>query len=204
MEIAIYTFCVMYSPGPVNILALNDGLKGHGWHLAGYCIGVGVAMYTGFLVLGYVGEAIVRGRLLSWIAVLGSAYILHLAYRLYSAQPHLETTDARRERLRFHNGYLLQLLNPKGFVVILPVTSVMFPAAGIRGVGIAGCAALISLGAVGAPALYAAGGAWLGRRFLQPRIFSLFNKAMAAMLAFVALSILYDFFIQGGSSGSGL
>lgn len=202
MEIALYTFCVMYSPGPVNILALNDALKGRGWEISGYCIGVGLGMFTGFLVLGYVGIAIVTGFLLSWFAALGSTYILYLAYQLWTAQPHLEPAGPAGQSLRLHNGYLLQILNPKGFIVILPVTTIMFPAAGIHGVDIIGYAGLISLGAIGAPSIYAVGGALIGRRFMQPRFFRLFNRAMAVMLVFVAGSIVYDFFIAG-TAGAG-
>lgn len=201
MEIALYTFSVMYSPGPINILALNDAFKGRGWSIYGYCVGVGLAMFTGFLVLGYVGEAVVRDSFLPWLAGLGSAYILYLAHQLWMAQPYIETAPQNERPLRFRNGYLLQLLNPKGLIVILPVTTIMFPAAGIHGAGIIGCAGLISLAAMGAPGVYAAGGAFMGHRFMQPRFARLFNRAMAVMLVFVAGSIVYDFFIVGAFSG---
>lgn len=109
--------------------------------------------------------------------------------------------STRETSLRLHTGYLLQILNPKGFIVILPVTTVMFPAAGIHGADLIGWAALISLGAIGAPGVYAAGGSLLGRRFVQPRFFRLFNRTMALMLVFVGLSIIYDFFIAGSVGG---
>lgn len=201
MEIAIYTFCVMYSPGPVNILALNDALKGRRWGIAGYCVGVGLAMFTGFLVLGYVGEMVIAAPFLTWLAASGSVYILYLAYQLWIARPCYETTGQDDKSLRFHTGYLLQLLNPKGFIVILPVTTVMFPAADIHGAAIIGCAGLISLGAIAAPGVYAAGGTLIGRRFIQARFFLLFNRIMAVMLVFVACSIVYDFFIAGSAGG---
>ncbi|MQM37636.1 hypothetical protein KBTX_01637 [wastewater metagenome] len=203
MEIALYAFCVMYSPGPVNILALNGGLRGNGWTLAGYCVGVGAGMFSAFLVLGYAGEALVRQAVLPYLAAVGSGYILYLAYRLFVAEVSVEQPGRDpRSRLRFREGYFLQILNPKGFVVILPVTTLMFPAAQITGIDVTLSAGLISLGAVGAPASYALLGALAGRRIRAERYFRRFNRAMALMLVVVACSIIYDFFVAtpGGPS----
>jgi len=196
MDIAVYVFCVMYSPGPVNLLAFNGGLQGSVWPLVGYCVGVGLAMFCVFIVLGYLGGAVVHNTLMPYVSVVGSAYILYLAYTLFRApsdspnmDDHYRYTDGQ---LRFSQGYLLQLLNPKGLVVVLPVTAVMFPASNISGVGIVACAGLISLGAIGAPLSYASLGAIAGRRITQPFTINVFNKTMAALLVLVAGSIIYD------------
>ena len=196
MEIALYVFSVMYSPGPVNILALNGGLTARLRTLAGYCVGVGAGMFSAFLALGYVGEALVRQSLLPYLAAAGSAYILYLAYRLFASSVSTGRPDGSEgARLRFREGYVLQVLNPKGFIVILPVVTFMFPAAHISGIGVALSAGLISLGAIGAPASYAVLGALAARRIPTDRYLRLFNKAMALMLVVVAVSILYDFFV---------
>ena len=197
MEIAIYTFCVMYSPGPVNLLAFNAGLRVHPWRLAGYCVGVGTAMFSVFLVLGYLGAAVVRSALLPYFAAAGSAYILYLAYHLFTARIDWHRQTPAATRMRFHQGYLLQLLNPKGWVLVLPVTTVMFPAAGLSGYQIPVCALLISLGAIGAPGSYAVLGRMAGRRIGNARTSAFVNKAMALVLVAVAVSIVYDFFIAG-------
>lgn len=203
MEIALYAFSVMYSPGPVNVLAMNGALNGNGRAMAGYCIGVGAGMFSAFLLLGYVGEALVRQTLLPWLAAAGSAYILYLAFRLFLSHGTTEQPAQNApSQLRFREGYLLQILNPKGFIVILPVVTVMFPAADITGIDIALSSGLISLGAIGAPASYAALGGLVGRRIRTKRYFHLFNKAMALTLALVACSIIHDFFVAtpGGPS----
>lgn len=203
MEIALYTFCIMYSPGPVNLLALNGGLKGDGWTMTGYCVGVGAGMFSAFLVLGYAGEALVRQAVLPWIAVVGSGYILYLALRLFVSTVSTEQPERRAyPRPGFREGYLLQVLNPKGFMVIVPVTTLMFPAAHVTGIAVTFAAGLISLGAIGAPASYAVLGALAGRRIRTDRYLRLLNKAMALMLALVACSIFHDFFVAapGGSS----
>ncbi|MBS62046.1 LysE family transporter [Salinisphaera sp.] len=195
MEIAIYTVCVMYSPGPVNLLAFNAALQRRPATLAGYCMGVGVAMLSVFTVLGYAGAALVRQALLPWVAGAGSAYILYLAYHLFTADTDGSKACESATELRFRQGYGLQLLNPKGWVLVLPVTTLMFPAAGLSGGGIFVCALLISLGAVGAPASYALLGRLAGARIRHGRTLAIANKVMALCLVAVAASIAYDFFI---------
>lgn len=197
MEIALYVFSVMYSPGPVNILGFNAGLTGSARDSIGFCLGVGAAMFTWFLVSGYLGEAltVVYRSALPYIALAGGTYILYFAYKMLLSGEGGQTIPLNRG-LRFRDGYLVQLLNPKGMVVILPVTTVMFPAAHITGVRILVCSALIAAGAVGGPGSYWAAGFLAGRRIQQTRHLRLFNSAMGVMLVMVALSIIYDFFIK--------
>ena len=151
MEIAIYAVSVLYSPGPVNLLALKAGLRGPDWRVAEYCLGVGLAMFTCFALLGLAGSVLVRDRLMPWLAGVGAAYIAYPAWCLFRDDPRLETETGGRPDLHLGRGYLLQFLNPKGLMVILPVVTVMFPAAEIEGWEIPAIAALISLGAIGAP-----------------------------------------------------
>lgn len=198
MEIALYVFSVMYSPGPVNILGFNSGLKGLGLRSMGFCAGVGAAIFTWFMVLGYLGEAftaIYHGAL-PYIAVTGSLYILYLAYKMAFSRADGQESASANSQLHFRDGYLLQLLNPKGMVLIVPVTTLMFPAAHITGCWILGCSALISIGAVGAVASYCVAGSFAGQRIRQARHLNLFNRVMGVMLLVVALSIIYDFFIK--------
>ncbi|MES1934098.1 hypothetical protein T35B1_15896 [Salinisphaera shabanensis T35B1] len=195
MEIAVYTFCVMYSPGPVNLLAFNAGLRGALLVLIGYCVGVGSAMLSVFVVLGYVGAAVVKTALLPYFALAGSAYILYLAYLVFTAPADWQASGPPGVQLRFREGYGLQLLNPKGWVLVLPVTTVMFPAADITGGAILVYGLLISLGAIGAPAASALLGRFAGRRITNRRVMAAANKTMAIVLVLVACSMVYDFVI---------
>lgn len=197
MEIALYVFSIMYSPGPVNILGFNAGLTARGRGAAGFCLGVGAAMFSWFMLLGYLGEAVAAlyHSALPYIALMGSAYILYLAWKMSFARVDTRGEASSHGVLRFRDGYLLQALNPKGLIVILPVTTVMFPAAHITGRGILVYAALISIAAVGAPGSYCVAGAMAGRRFRTGRYLTIANKVMGILLIVVALSILYDFFL---------
>lgn len=68
MEIFLYAFSVMYSPGPVNVMGLNAGLTGQFRRTAGFFVGVGGAMFVLFILFGYTGEAIISKAALPYLA----------------------------------------------------------------------------------------------------------------------------------------
>lgn len=197
MEIFLYAFSVMYSPGPVNVMGLNAGLTGQFRRTAGFFVGVGGAMFVLFILFGYTGEAIISKAALPYLALAGGLYTSYLAFKVYTARVQLtQSSDAPAKALTFWNGFLIQALNPKGMMVVLPITSVMFPAAHLSGANIAAVSALIALGAAGAPGLYALLGAVLGKRISKEVYFNLFNRLMGLALAVCAAFMFHDFYIH--------
>lgn len=197
MDIFLYAFSVMYSPGPVNFMGLNAGLTGKFRRSTGFFVGVGCAMLLLFVLFGYTGEAIISQAALPYISLAGGVYTLYLAYQVFMARPVVEepsTTEAKT--LTFWNGLVIQLLNPKGIVAVLPITSVMFPAAHITGVSIAGISTLLAFGAFGAPWVYALLGAMLGRRITGQSAFTLFNRCMGLALAACAYFMFHGFYLH--------
>ena len=193
MEIFLYTLSVMYSPGPVNFIGLNSGLLGQLKQSIGFFIGVGCAMLFLFLTLGYVGEAVIPHHWLHYISLVGAVYTFYMAIKMLTA--YLESTDKAEHQLSFLNGFLIQLFNPKGILVILPVTTIMYPAAKITGVMIFVVSLIISMGAAGAPFVYALAGKFLGDKISDPKWFNYLNKIMAIMLIVTGLGMLRDFII---------
>ena len=184
----------MYSPGPVNALGLNAGLQGQARRALGFHLGVGCAMLLLFLGLGYGGAALVSTRLLPWLALAGGAYSLYLGYRLATSVPTV-ATDREGEQgapLSFFGGLLMQGLNPKGWLAVLPIATVMFPAAQVTGVKIALCALLLAIAAGGAPASYALLGSLLGRTLLRGRGLLWVNRLLGLSLVGCALLLFLD------------
>lgn len=197
MDIFLYAFSVMYSPGPVNFMGLNAGLTGKLRRSTGFFIGVGCAMMVMFVLFGYTGEAIISQAALPYISVVGGVYTLYLAYQVFTARTVVdEGSSVPTKSLTFWNGLVIQLLNPKGIVAVLPITSVMLPAAHITGAAIAGVSALLALGAVGAPWVYALLGAMLGRRISGHSAFTLFNRCMGLALAVCAVFMFHAFYLH--------
>ncbi|MCW3181541.1 LysE family translocator, partial [Acinetobacter baumannii] len=105
----------------------------------------------------------------------------------------VETTQQQESHLTFLNGLFIQLLNPKAILVILPVTTIMYPAAKITGIMILIVSLLISLGAVGAPFTYALVGKVLGNKIANPIWFNRLNKLMGILLILSGLFMFKDF-----------
>ncbi|NVZ68001.1 LysE family translocator [Pseudomonas costantinii] len=201
MDIFLYAFSVMYSPGPVNFMGLNAGLTGKFRGSTGFFIGVGCAMLVLFVLFGYTGEAIISQAALPYISLVGGMYTLYLAYQVFTArtvvpQEGEEPSRAQAKTLTFWNGLVIQLLNPKGIMAVLPITSVMLPAAHITGASIAGVSALLAFGAFGAPWVYALLGAVLGRRITGQSAFTLFNRCMGVALAVCAYFMFHAFYLH--------
>lgn len=201
MEIFLYAFSVMYSPGPVNFMALNAGLTGRFRRSLGFFVGVGCALLVLFVLFGYTGEAIISQAALPYISLVGGIYTLYLAYQVYTATTVVpgeasEPSTVPQKTLTFWNGFLIQVLNPKGIMVVLPITSVMLPTAHITGASIAMVSALLAIAGGGAPGLYSLLGAVLGRRITRESWFTVFNRLMGLALVVCAYFMFHEFYLH--------
>ncbi len=201
LNIIIFAIGIMYTPGPVNLLSLNRGLRNAPAALVPFALGVACALCLWFLLVGYAGTAIVNEAALPYLGIPGCLFIFYLAYKVLTSPVDIpvatgsEAPAGREENgfsLTFRDGLLLQLLNPKAFLVVLPVATVQFPSAGITGASVAVWSVLLALLGFGAPMSYAAAGSLLGRRLDAPRVLRLFNLLMAALLVYVACDIAYQ------------
>ena len=186
-DIILYAFGVMYTPGPVNAIGLNNGIQKQ-TRIFGFFAGVAVAMFILFFSLALIGEQVMNDSLLQSASVLGSLYILWLAYKIFSA-PVGDYSNTEPRVLTFRDGLLMQLLNPKGITVALPDATVQFSAAGISGLQLLGWCIGLAVFAFGAPWSYFIFGRLLGKNINQTRYLTIINKLMALFLAFVALSM---------------
>jgi len=198
VEIVTYAFGIMYTPGPANLLSLNAGLNGHISSALRFCLGIACAMLLLFLLFGYTGAWLVIPSYQLVISCIGSLYIAYLAYKIARASINPASTESfdRKEagdnKLNFKSGLIMQLLNPKAFVAILPIATVQFPAAQISGSSILLWSLLLSSLAFGAPSSYLMMGARLGKLIRHPRYFRFLNLSMALLLLYVAGDIAYS------------
>ncbi|MCA2018830.1 LysE family transporter [Vibrio tritonius] len=192
-DIILYAFGVMYTPGPVNAIGLNNGIQQQKT-LFGFFAGVAVAMFILLTVIGVIGENIIDNRWLLFTSILGSLYIAYLAIKIWrSAVGHAQQQLAKP--LTFRDGLLMQLLNPKSFTVALPLATVQFPSLGITGVALLAWCLGLAIFAFGAPWIYFVVGRRLGQRVQQLNMLNLINKVMALFLFFVAIKMSISSFI---------
>lgn len=200
-EILLYAFGIMYTPGPCNLISLNAGLQQQNKNSAAsftFCMGIGSAMFILFIVLGYTGAWLITPEYQLLIGVCGAVYIAYLGYNIFLMGWRQNTSSgaANSSVLSFKTGVLMQLVNPKAFVAILPIVTVQFPAADITGAEILIWSILLSLLAFGAPSSYLLMGRCLGmsRRIARPSSLRLFNLSMGLLLIYVAVDIAYQQF----------
>ncbi|WP_238322367.1 hypothetical protein [Vibrio mexicanus] len=84
---------------------------------------------------------------------------------------------------------MLQILNPKGLTVALPIATVQFPSAGITGNYLLVWCAILAVLAFGAPLVYFVMGRLIGRNIRQTNVLNLVNKLMGLLLLFVGVNM---------------
>ncbi|WP_148863560.1 LysE family translocator [Marinobacter fonticola] len=193
IEIFAYAIGVMYTPGPVNLLGLNSGINGHFRASIGFYVGVGAAMLILFLLFGWVGSNIVGADGLVLVSTIGCGYIAYLAFKILRASVDIDATSHATRPLRFREGLVTQLLNPKGIVATLPIATIQFPGVGIHGIALILWSGVLALLAIGAPGSYSLVGSLVGKRIHNPAFFRWFNRIMALLLIYVAMTIGYEY-----------
>jgi threonine/homoserine/homoserine lactone efflux protein len=176
-----YVFVMTATPGPNNAMltssGMNFGLKRTWPHIAGIAFGFPILLLLSGLGLGAVFIAWPEARIA--LAVLGSVYLVYLAWRIANAAAPTAKEGARP--LRFAEAFGFQFLNPKGWVMALTAATMIPPMEG------AATEALV-LGAIaftiGWPCLvvWTLFGVAIARLFQRPKLRRAINWTLAALL----------------------
>ncbi|CAG8999008.1 MAG: hypothetical protein CENE_00972 [Candidatus Celerinatantimonas neptuna] len=192
LGIFAYAMSIMYTPGPVNLIGLHGGLNGKTRAHLGFFAGVACAMFIFFMAFGFLGVTVIPHALLPYISLGGSGYILYVAWGM--AKKEIRVGELPEQlQLSFWDGLFVQLLNPKAFIVTLPITTIQFPAAGVAGSSVMLWSLVFTVFAFCAPGSYSLVGRWVGKRIENPVYFRVFNWVMAWVLVFVAIDIGYEY-----------
>ncbi len=192
--LGIVLFCIgiMYTPGPVNILSLNNGMQRRFTHHAPFCLGVASATSFAFILIGYTGSALINDRIMPFIAAAGVCFIIYLAYKIIASEISTAQDNGNTSPLKFKGGFFMQLLNPKAFLAFVSVAAVQFPAAGINGAKIAIWSMGLGILAFGAPFTYAVFGSTITQRIENTSHLKHLNFIMGILLIVVAAEMAYQ------------
>ena len=118
LALLVFLFPLAFSPGPGNMFFAANGAKfgfvdtlsaNFGYHLATilitFFIGLGFSLFFSFIKNQY-----------QYIQILGSLYVIYLAYKFYKAGTYNE--NAKNLNCTFVDGVVLLLFNPKAYVII--------------------------------------------------------------------------------------
>lgn len=190
LEILIFAFGIMYSPGPANMLALFAGVNNQGRNAFLFCVGVGIAMLILFLVIGYLGSSLISAEYQMMVAIIGAIYISYLGVKIMQSSFNPKAMQTNNTQLFFKTGFVLQICNPKALIAIIPIVSIQFPRAAIEGNQIALWSLILAMMACGAPSLYLFAGHKLKRFALNVTFMAWVNRFMALLLWFVAYQFI--------------
>ncbi len=197
LSIILYGISILFSPGPVTLVAVNKGIHKELKSSWGYFFSIGLATYILLLIYGYTGNQFIKKEHLTFIGILGFIFMMYLSLQLFkkSSTKSLSNKDMNsHQSMGFREGFALQLFNPKASLATLPIALIQYPAANISGIKIA-LISLIFLGfGILSPLLYCLLGQFAASFIKSPKWLGLFNKGMAILLALVALTMLGDLF----------
>lgn len=171
-QISLFAVPLVISPGPNNMLVTTNcaqfGYRRTLPSLFGISLGVIVLFMAVSLGLGGI---LSRYPILHTILkVAGSAYILYLSYRLYTSHSSVNSNGRKKHPITLNQAALLQLLNPKIWILAATATSTFLPLTG--GVYIDSILLSITLGLIFFPcnSIWAMGGLMM-RRLIDNRFF---------------------------------
>lgn len=187
-----FLWAAAITPGPNNLLLTTSGASFGFMRSLWLMFGIMVGMQSILLlVAGGIGGLIqLYPPLHIGLKVLGSLYLIWLAWKIAtSAYETLETDAAATRQIRFHQGALLQFLNPKAWLMTLgAVSSFSLPEAAYLHSILAISLGLFLVNLV-AGVIWLGFGSVIGRLLRSRRAWAIFNITMGLLTAACVLLI---------------
>lgn len=195
IELFLYVFSIMYTPGPVTTIAFNAGLDKKQPLKLGFAAGVAVAMYILLLACGYSGQAIFKNDWLPFISLVGGIYIIYLAIKVItSARSGPSDEKTNNTSTSFSAGFIIHIVNPKAWLAALPLVVLYYPTNHIHGWGLFFMSALISIVCGGSSIAYNLAGRYFAKIFKGGNSIIAINYIMGLILIYSGTMILYEHF----------
>ncbi|QFT55728.1 LysE family translocator [Microbulbifer sp. THAF38] len=112
-----FSLTMSITPGPVNMVIVSSGVQ-HGFaRTIPFVSGATIGFTLLLAAIGFGFYQILESypQLLHYLAIAGSLYVIYMGYKIASA-PAEEIAIDERSLPRFHEGFLLQWLNPKAWI----------------------------------------------------------------------------------------
>lgn len=183
-----FAFVGSVSPGPNNTIlwasGMQFGFRRTAPHVLGTALGIGGLVLGVAAGVGTFLDAVPAAEVT--LKVLGSAYLLYVAYRVLGGGVVGQAEVARPLTLR--QGIVFQCLNPKAWIFALAAVGAFLPSERSRFAGVALLTGILMIVVTGSSALWAIGGVAIGRVVESDRVRRGIQIALAALVvASVAL-----------------
>lgn len=191
---AAYAMAVA-SPGPgiaaIVARALGNGLKGIGWFILGFVLGDLTLFWVAVFGLAAIAQA--HDGVLTAVKYAGAAYLLYLAYKLWTAPAVVvegESVPDRAEGLQlFLTSYALTIGNPKAIVFFMALLPALVDLKRLDVAGIAEITAVIVVIISSILALYALVAARARSFFRSVKAVKALNRSTGVIMAGAAAAV---------------
>ncbi|HNZ08177.1 MAG TPA: LysE family transporter [Bacillota bacterium] len=182
-----YAIIQIFTPGPNNIMAMNNAAS---FGIAS-SIGFDFGVMAGFFII-MIASCLFSSALYAIVptikpvvTVIGAAYILYLAWRTIASGRHGD--DSRASIRRFLPGVMVQFINPKGLLMALTMSSVYITPSFTSFWPMLGLSALLGVMCLASTLVWGLFGSMFQKFFTGHR--KLVNAVMALLLLYCAVSL---------------
>lgn len=191
--VLFFAFSTTITPGPNNVMIMssgvNYGIKASLPHWLGICLG-----FPFMVLLVGLGFGVIFDRyphLHQLIKILGTAYLLYLAYKIASAKPeHIVT--GKSKALTFWQAALFQWVNGKAWVMASGAMAAFTTVAGIYWFEISAITLAFLLVAFPCVGIWLLFGAVLKKVLNNPIAQRIFNLLMGLILLLSVMPVLLE------------
>ncbi|SRR5579883_2166948 len=124
--LAMFSFSLVMSitPGPVNMIILSSGINYGVKRTIPYVSGatIGFILLLFFIGFGFSQFINAYPFFLTYLAIVGSLYIIYIGYKIASSKTELEI--CKKDAPKFYEGFLLQWINPKAWIACVSGASI--------------------------------------------------------------------------------
>ncbi|HNV34948.1 MAG TPA: LysE family transporter [Bacillota bacterium] len=182
-----YAVIQIFTPGPNNIMAMNNATNFGILNSIGFDFGVMAGFFVIVVVSCLFSTALyaVVPTVEPIVTVIGAAYILYLAWKTFTAGGHKD--DSRAGIRNFLPGVVVQFINPKGLLMALTVSSVYITPSFTSIWPMVGLAALLGAMCLVSTLMWGLFGSLFQKFFTGHR--KLVNAIMALLLLYCAVSL---------------
>lgn len=119
-----FSLAMSITPGPVNMIILSSGIRYGVMSTIPYVSGATVGFTLLLLFIGFGFSQFINAYpfFQSYLAIVGSLYIIYIGYKIAFSKPTLEVN--KQDAPKFYEGFLLQWINPKAWIACVSGASI--------------------------------------------------------------------------------
>lgn len=191
--LVFFAFATSITPGPNNIMIMSSGVNYGVQKSLPHVAGVQIGFLLMLLAIGLGAGVILQQQpmLHQLIKLIGSAYLLYLAWKIASAEP-VQINTGNNRPLSFIQAVLFQWVNAKTWVMITGAIAAFTSLQGLYWQQLALIAAVFLLVGIPCSCSWLLFGAALKRLLTAPEQRRWFNRIMGSLLALSVLPPLWQ------------